>query len=96
MVEASRHDAWRAGESYDAYMGRWGREFPPQIEVSGVVDGYWQPFAQGAGPAPGYCAKLAADAREKLRRRLQESVPLRADGAIPFKARAWAVKAAFD
>ncbi len=69
------------------------------IEVPTVFsdfDDYWQPFTLGVGPAPGYCAKLAPDAREKLRQKLQESVPLRADGAIPFKARAWAVKVAFD
>lgn len=69
------------------------------IEVPTVFsdfDDYWRPFTLGAGPAPGYCAKLEPDAREKLRQKLQDSVPLRADGAIPFKARAWAVRAAFD
>ncbi|WP_137126565.1 class I SAM-dependent methyltransferase [Roseomonas sp. HF4] len=25
MSASSRHDAWQAGESYDAYMGRWSR-----------------------------------------------------------------------
>lgn len=25
MTPASRHDAWQAGDSYDAYMGRWSR-----------------------------------------------------------------------
>lgn len=26
MSEQSRHDAWQAGESYDAYMGRWSSQ----------------------------------------------------------------------
>jgi len=25
MVETTRHDAWQAGDSYEAYMGRWSR-----------------------------------------------------------------------
>jgi SAM-dependent methyltransferase len=29
MAKASRHDAWRAGDSYDAYMGRWSRRVAP-------------------------------------------------------------------
>jgi SAM-dependent methyltransferase len=29
MDESARHDAWAAGESYDAYMGRWSRAVAP-------------------------------------------------------------------
>jgi SAM-dependent methyltransferase len=29
MSETSRHDAWQAGDSYDAYMGRWSRRVAP-------------------------------------------------------------------
>jgi SAM-dependent methyltransferase len=29
MSETARHDAWQAGESYDAYMGRWSRRIAP-------------------------------------------------------------------
>jgi SAM-dependent methyltransferase len=29
MSEASRHDAWQAGEAYDFYMGRWSRRIAP-------------------------------------------------------------------
>jgi hypothetical protein len=25
MAETTRHDAWQAGDSYEAYMGRWSR-----------------------------------------------------------------------
>jgi SAM-dependent methyltransferase len=31
MVETSRHDAWQAGDSYDAYMGRWSRKIAPRF-----------------------------------------------------------------
>ena len=26
MTETTKHDAWSAGDSYDAYMGRWSRK----------------------------------------------------------------------
>jgi SAM-dependent methyltransferase len=29
MVEAARHDAWDAGDAYEAYMGRWSRAVAP-------------------------------------------------------------------
>jgi SAM-dependent methyltransferase len=53
---------------------------------------YWQPFLGGTGPAPAYVAGLPEAAREALRRRLEETLPTSADGAIPLIARAWAVK----
>ena len=56
-------------------------------------DDLWRPFTLGAGPAPGYCVKLAPEARERLRLRLRDSLPVRADGTIPLKVRAWAVRA---
>ena len=31
MTEASRHDAWQAGDSYDSYMGRWSRQIAPRF-----------------------------------------------------------------
>ena len=31
MAEASRHDSWQAGDSYDAYMGRWSRRIAPRF-----------------------------------------------------------------
>lgn len=55
-------------------------------------DDYWTPFTLGAGPAPGYCANLASEAREQLRARLSESLPRRADGTIVLDTRAWAVR----
>lgn len=65
------------------------------IEVPTVFrdfDDYWRPFTLGAGPAPGYCVKLEPTARERLRAKLAESLPHGADGTIPLKARAWALK----
>ncbi len=55
-------------------------------------DDLWHPFTFGVGPAPGYCASLAPDARERLRRDLSDSLPRRGDGAIALAARAWAIK----
>ena len=56
-------------------------------------DDYWRPFTMGAGPAPGYVASLAPEAQERLRDRLEASLPREPDGAIALKARAWAVRA---
>ena len=55
-------------------------------------DDYWHPFTLGAGPAPGYCASLVPETRQRLKDRLQEGLPQSADGSIRLKARAWAVK----
>jgi SAM-dependent methyltransferase len=55
-------------------------------------DDYWRPFTLGAGPAPGYCTALSEDARERLRESLARSLPRAADGSIPLKTRAWAVR----
>ena len=57
-------------------------------------DDYWRPFTLGAGPAPGYCTSLDPEARQRLKEKLHDTLPRRADGAIALKARAWAVKAA--
>ena len=53
----------------------------------------WHPFTLGAGPAPGYCVSLEPEARQRLKERLEHSLPRQADGSIPLKARAWALKA---
>ena len=66
------------------------------IEVATVFrdfDDYWHPFTLGAGPAPGYCASLAPDAQRRLEERLRDTLPRAADGSIPLKTRAWALKA---
>jgi SAM-dependent methyltransferase len=66
------------------------------IEVPTVFrdfDDFWRPFTLGAGPAPGYCASLAPEARERLKERLHAALPRRGDGSIALTARAWAMKA---
>lgn len=54
---------------------------------------YWRPFTLGAGPAPGYCASLEPEARQRLMDRLSKSLPRREDGSIVLGTRAWACKA---
>ena len=56
-------------------------------------DDFWRPFMLGAGPAPGYCVSLPAEAREKLRKKLSDDLPRQDNGAITLNARAWALKA---
>jgi len=74
-----------------------GRVACAPIEVPTVLrdfEDYWHPFTLGAGPAPGYCASLTLEARQRLRDRLQASLPRSADGSIHLKARAWAIRSA--
>jgi SAM-dependent methyltransferase len=54
---------------------------------------YWTPFLGGQGPAPSYCTRLSEEARERLRARLEATLPAEADGTIHLHAQAWAVRA---
>jgi hypothetical protein len=56
-------------------------------------DDYWQPFLGGQGPAPAYVMSLDETARARLRDRIRERLPARADGGISLIARAWAARA---
>ena len=56
-------------------------------------DDYWQPFLGGQGPAPAYAMSLDDGARQRLRERLRERIPVQADGSVSMTARAWAVRA---
>ncbi len=51
MTETSRHDAWQAGASYDAYMGRWSRQIaPPFLDWLAAPDGLdWLEVGCGTG-----------------------------------------------
>ena len=51
---------------------------------------FWEPFTRGAGPAPGYVAKLDEENRVKLKSRLRSDL---GETNIVLPARAWAVKA---
>jgi SAM-dependent methyltransferase len=67
------------------------------IEVPALFmsfEDYWRLFTLGAGPAPGYCASLDPQVRQRLKEKLSGSLPRRADGSISLKARAWAITAA--
>lgn len=55
-------------------------------------DDYWQPFLGGQGPAPAYAMSLDATARQQLRDRLRERIPMTTTGTIALTARAWAVR----
>jgi len=55
-------------------------------------DDYWQPFLGGQGPAPGYAMALDEPARSRLRDRIAQRLPAKADGSIALTARAWAVR----
>lgn len=57
-------------------------------------DDYWRPFTLGAGPAPGYCASLALEKRERLRELLRERLPICENGSITLTVKAWAVTSA--
>jgi SAM-dependent methyltransferase len=57
-------------------------------------DDYWQPFLGGQGPAPAYAMSLEEAARDRLRDRIRQQLPIAADGSIALIARAWAVRAA--
>jgi SAM-dependent methyltransferase len=64
-----------------------------QPAVFADFDDFWRPFTLGAGPAPGYCASLPEEARERLRRRLSDTLAREADGSLVLPTRAWAVRA---
>ena len=51
MTDASRHDAWQAGDSYDLYMGRWSRQIaPPFLDWLGAGSGLdWLEIGCGTG-----------------------------------------------
>lgn len=55
-------------------------------------DDFWNPILGGQGSAPGYAMALSEENRERLRKRLYNSLPFAVDGSIPLVARAWAVK----
>jgi SAM-dependent methyltransferase len=65
------------------------------LEVATVFrdfEDYWHPFTLGTGPAPGYCANLDPEARQRLKEKLHDSLPRREDGSIALAARAWAIR----
>ena len=53
---------------------------------------YWSPFLRGQGPAGVYCVSLSEQDRDRLRTRLESTLPVNADGTISLMARAWAIQ----
>jgi SAM-dependent methyltransferase len=51
VVDESRHDAWHAGDRYEAYMGRWSRQLAPRfLDWLGAADGLdWLDVGCGTG-----------------------------------------------
>lgn len=51
MTETSRHDAWQAGDRYEAYMGRWSRQVAPGfLDFLGAPNGAdWLEVGCGTG-----------------------------------------------
>lgn len=51
MTETSRHDAWQAGDRYEAYMGRWSRQVAPRfLDFLGPPNGAdWLEVGCGTG-----------------------------------------------
>jgi SAM-dependent methyltransferase len=55
-------------------------------------DDYWEPFLGNVGPGGAYVKSLSEPARNQLKERLRETLPIDADGSITLSARAWAIK----
>ena len=51
MAETTRHDSWQAGDSYEAYIGRWSRQIAPLfLDWLGANDGLdWLEVGCGSG-----------------------------------------------
>ena len=70
------------------------------VEVVGIeiptvfrdFNDYWGPFLSGVAPAPAYAMSLSPGAQERLRARLEETLPVDPEGTISLVARAWAVR----
>ncbi len=70
------------------------------IEVVGLespalfrdFDDYWQPFLGGQGVPSAYVAILPDERRTALRKKLRAALPILADGRVPLRIRAWAVR----
>ena len=91
MTTPSRHDAWAAGDSYEAYMGRWSRpvaaRFLDWLALPGGLD--WLDLGCGTGALTGaivrQCAPasvIAVDPSEGFLGKARENVP---DPRVEFR-----------
>ena len=66
------------------------------LSVFNSFDDLWEPFTLGVGPAPGYCANLPSEQRDRIRETLYSHLPIQVDGSIQLKLRAWAISGNID
>lgn len=66
------------------------------ITVFESVEDYWTPFLGGTGPAPAFVSALSVEKRERLRAKLDATLPRSSDGTIRLRARAWAIRGNTD
>jgi SAM-dependent methyltransferase len=84
----------------EALRATFGASGLADVEVASIdvpthfesFDDYWGPFLGGVGAAPAYVASLPEPGLERLRERLEATVPREPDGSIELIARAWAVR----
>jgi SAM-dependent methyltransferase len=62
------------------------------VTVFESLEDYWTPFLGGTGPAPSFVSALSVEKRERLRSKLDATLPRRPDGTIQLRARAWAIR----
>lgn len=65
MSDAARHDAWAAGDAYEAYMGRWSRRVAPHfVDWLAMAPGLeWIEVGCGTGALSAAIVDRAAPAR---------------------------------
>jgi ubiquinone/menaquinone biosynthesis C-methylase UbiE len=62
------------------------------VTVFESFEDYWTPFLGATGPAPAFVSALSAEKRDRLRSKLDATLPRRSDGTIQLRARAWAIR----
>ena len=90
MTEASRHDAWHAGDRYEAYMGRWSRKLAPQfLDWLGAAENLdWLEVGCGTGALSAAIVArcnpqslIAIDPSQDFVETARASVPIRASSS---------------
>lgn len=88
-------DASRAGLGEEALAELWCQAELTAVETHTILiptvfpnfDTYWRPFLGGNNPAPTYCVGLSRQAREALRQRVSDALPIQEDGSINLLSR---------
>ena len=91
MTEATRHDAWQAGDNYDLYMGRWSRRIAPLfLDWLAPTEGLdWLEIGCGTGALSAAIlargnpkSLISVDQSEGFLARARENVP---DARVEFR-----------